>query len=1512
MSDNQSSSSSTNRKSSNRAPPKRLLNILLNTNSTSEDDTEEEEREEGEEGASLAQVNKKTKRRRRNFSSSTSSSYTSSSLTTNSNNTAAISNIALQRRKSSSISANQQQQQQTTQSGNSSILNSSEGASIAYRTRSRTQSVERTTELDKSTLETSSSRRSRRGESFSKKSPTERVSVSLEPPPRKLRSQAKVEVDQQQGPKRNLRRKSSATSVIPLSPSSSSASTSSVIPKKRLRIGEQQQQLNQQQKSPNLGARLATRQGCGRGESQSFVGSDSLIQEPSTSGSDQQNLLRRSSRCKTAATTGSCVSSATNTVVSGGASSSSSTSSATTVVAQSTSRASSRKGKQYISFNTAQQPPPPLPPTTFLTTMANNDGSQQQHSSTPTFLFFHKSNANSNSTGNANNNEAATIYVPTASTSAQSALANNLSAVAASTSGQQQQAQAQQQPGTSAGVLLHPDSESDDSEVGRLQQLLEARGLPPQLFSALGPRMHHLLHRTMGTNSSSSKAQQLLQGLQCSDESQQLQAAIEMCEMLVMGNEDTLAGFPIKQAVPALISLVRMEHNFDMMNHACRAFAYMLEALPRSSGTVVDAIPALLEKLQAIQCMDVAEQSLTALEILSKRHNKAILQANGVSACLTFLEFFSTNAQHAALAITANCCLNLHAEEFQFVKESLPLLARLLAQHDKKSVERICNAFYRLIDSFQHESVILQEIASMELLKNCQQLLVVAPPVLNSVTFTNVVRMLSVMCANCPDLAITLLKNDIASTLLYLLTNSAIRSSNGEVDLVQRSPSELYEITCLIGELMPRLPTDGIFGVDALLERSVNATQDAIQWQWRDEKGLWRPYSSIDSRIIEAAHQNSEEEISLSTTGRTYTIDFHAMQQINEDSGTTRAVQRKLNTQIEQHHQQAQLLAIGGMDNEGFSSGLVSASRPPSASRDARIACLKEERGLAAEFIKNLFSVLYEVYSSSAGPSVRYKCLRALLRMVYFANADLLRDVLKNQLVSSHIAGMMASNDLRIVVGALQMSEILMQKLPELFGVHFRREGVLHQINQLADPLYPICSAPSPKSNANIAVSTPPSANVPTSLTQFDFDNAMASTSKSSLGINAHVKNLSASLAQANKMTMSMPSTSSSLLHSSAPGTFAINLNASTSKLMTNMDGSVAANNPTATNNGNLLMNAIYHIPEPSALRSYHPGLHGGNIYSSSVQQPNLFQSVVAAAPPSVHHHHHHQQQQHDHGLVTFTSVEPPLLPASVAPSVPLLNERPSGSSSSKVSDILKRKVPPKRKSQHNNKSKNRNDEQQQQNPPPLPSTSSTNVVQDFINKASNLGSSGRNTNTPSASSSTSSRSRFSGASSKTSSFLASLNPVRWGRTSSHSSFSGTNSGNKDNSNILSKSASNSNLIAAGNREKARQWIRDQSISFVKRYADHESSNTHPALSILSRLTAAIQKFDGSYENCLKALEELRNILLESDISPFEVNHSGLIKAMLNFMANENGNVSRNDRLRLFLNVFANLPLDGK
>ncbi|XP_071085244.1 E3 ubiquitin-protein ligase TRIP12-like isoform X2 [Haliotis cracherodii] len=597
-------------------------------------------------------------------------------------------------------------------------------------------------------------------------------------------------------------------------------------------------------------------------------------------------------------------------------------------------------------------------------------------------------------------------------------------------------------PGSGGPTNMTSESESDDTDMGRLQ----ARGLPSHLFGALGPRMHQLLHRTM-SGGTMSKVQQLLQGLQASgDEGQQLTAVMEMCQLLVMGNEDSLAGYPVKQVVPALITLLQMEHNFDIMNHACRALTYMMEALPRSSAVVVDAVPVFLEKLQVIQCMDVAEQALTALEMLSRRHSKSILQAGGIAACLMFIDFFSISAQRSALTVTANCVQSLSSEEFHYVRDSLPLLSGRLSHQDKKSVESVCLCFSRLVDNFQSDQRLLKEIAVHGLLSNIQQLLVVSPPVISTGTFVMVIRMLGVMCASCPDLAVVLLKQKIAETLCYLLIGASeqpektievsahsLRSNK----LVSRTPQELYEIVCLTGELLPKLPNDGIFAIDSMLRKGGCVNTDSVIWQWQDDRAMWRPYNTIDSKIVEAAYQAGEDEVSLSTMGRSYAVDFNSMQQINEDTGTARPVQRKLNPLAPASQQ---------------SSSATSVSADPNLERcDSRAEILKEDSDLATAFIQTLFSVLYEVYSSSAGPTVRHKCLQTLLRMIYYASSDLLKEVLRNQPVSSHIAAMMASPDLKVVVGAIQMADILMKKLEDIFGIYFRREGVMHQIKFLSD-----------------------------------------------------------------------------------------------------------------------------------------------------------------------------------------------------------------------------------------------------------------------------------------------------------------------------------------------------------------------------------------------------------------------------------------------------------------------------
>ncbi|XP_065841096.1 E3 ubiquitin-protein ligase TRIP12-like isoform X2 [Oscarella lobularis] len=581
---------------------------------------------------------------------------------------------------------------------------------------------------------------------------------------------------------------------------------------------------------------------------------------------------------------------------------------------------------------------------------------------------------------------------------------------------------------SSGGATRDPED-----DLGRLHALLEARGIRSELLEALGARGFHLLSRST-SHGAGSKVSQLINGIEAAhDEGLQLQSVIELCQLLVMGNEDTLAGFPSKQAVPALVNLLRMEHNLEIMHHACRALTYMMEALPQSSAVVIEAIPAFLTKLQVIQCMDVAEQALTALEMLSRRHAKAIMQAGGINACLLYLDFFSLAAQRAALATSANCCQFVTKDDFGFVADSIVILSNRLNHSDKKSVESVCLSFSRLIENLHAYPKFLRDLAACDLLKNVQQLVVTSPPIITPSTFTTVIHMLTVMCGNCPPLAVQLLKQNMADTLQYLLIGTPIDAAPDSLELISRSPGELFELVSLISVMLPKLPSDGLFSVNAFLgakDSPLASDQSQMIWEWQDDGGLWHRYNVADTRTIENAYLVGEEEVELSIMGQTYVIEFQLMQQFNEETGTARPVQKRLQTEPKQTE--------------------PNTTKEEEEPLDDRKTVFTTDFDVVASFTSALFPPLYVMYNSSPGPGIRYKCLNCILGMFYYTSADVLRDLLRDYPISSHVASMLDSSDQKIVVRAFQMANILIQKLPDTFQVHFRREGVMHQIEKLA------------------------------------------------------------------------------------------------------------------------------------------------------------------------------------------------------------------------------------------------------------------------------------------------------------------------------------------------------------------------------------------------------------------------------------------------------------------------------
>ncbi|OQV21334.1 E3 ubiquitin-protein ligase TRIP12 [Hypsibius exemplaris] len=599
----------------------------------------------------------------------------------------------------------------------------------------------------------------------------------------------------------------------------------------------------------------------------------------------------------------------------------------------------------------------------------------------------------------------------------------------------------------------------DEFDVNRLQALLEARGLPSSLFSNLGPRFQQMLGRigsqAGGSTQCYNKSMQLLGSLKGSDSSAQLAAASELSQMLVMGNEDTLHGFPIKQAVAALTAVISGEGNFELVNQAVRALSNMMDSLPRSSAVVTGAIPAFLEKLQSIEYMDVAEQSLVALEMLSRRHAKQILRANGVQAVLNYIEFFGAPAQRNALLITSACCSNLSAEEFEFVQPVLPLLSQRITQdNDKKCVEHSCVAFSRIVDCFHADPARLREIASHGLLPNIQLLLMATPPAFGSQTFIMVLQMLTHICQACPDLAAHLLQSKVTDTLSFLLTGSVVVGDRIELSKSARSPQEGFELIRLIAAILPDLPSDGIFAVDDLLKKVAGASDQIVSWFWKDDGNAWVPYTNGEAITIENAYRTQQEDVLIDTPQAQYVIDLVAFQQINEDTGTSREVRRQ---------------------------EIPSVRKEPRAEEPT---VPQSDNPNVASFIRSIFGILYEVYCTSAGAAIRHKCSEALLKMAYHGSPELLTAVMTKLPISSNIASNLATSDVKSVIYAVQLADLLMQRLPTTFTVHFRREGVIYQMNLCAkgesvifknnDPVAVAASATSGGMEQDILVLPPP------------------------------------------------------------------------------------------------------------------------------------------------------------------------------------------------------------------------------------------------------------------------------------------------------------------------------------------------------------------------------------------------------------------------------------------------------
>ncbi|KAI9827883.1 MAG: Ubiquitin fusion degradation protein 4 [Phylliscum demangeonii] len=311
------------------------------------------------------------------------------------------------------------------------------------------------------------------------------------------------------------------------------------------------------------------------------------------------------------------------------------------------------------------------------------------------------------------------------------------------------------------------------------------------------------------------------------DPSVQLIALQELSEILLVSTEDNLAGhFAPDPFVKELVALMEPDalggENPEIMLLACRSIANLMEALPSSVANVVygGAVPILCQKLLEIHFIDLAEQALSTLEKISVEFPTSIVREGGLTACLTYLDFFATSTQRTAVTTAANCCRNIPEDSFPVVRDVMPILLNVLASSDQKVVEQACLCVCRVVESFRFRADRLEELVSTDLLRAIIRLLLPGTTTLiGQHIHTQFLRVLAIIARASPKLSAELFKMNVVDTLYQILTGVSppadLADVASEIDsvvvmqaLIHRTRDQVFETLNVICELLPALPAD--------------------------------------------------------------------------------------------------------------------------------------------------------------------------------------------------------------------------------------------------------------------------------------------------------------------------------------------------------------------------------------------------------------------------------------------------------------------------------------------------------------------------------------------------------------------------------------------------------------------------------------------------------------------------------------------------------------------------------
>ncbi|CCE85805.1 Piso0_005440 [Millerozyma farinosa CBS 7064] len=204
-----------------------------------------------------------------------------------------------------------------------------------------------------------------------------------------------------------------------------------------------------------------------------------------------------------------------------------------------------------------------------------------------------------------------------------------------------------------------------------------------------------------------------------------LESLNELCEKLLMMNGITAERtIPANKLASSLVKIMQdplLQNELDILLVSCRCLYNFLEVNQDFIHDVLNnnAIECLCEKIFEIVCIDLTEQALQTLEMISREpisHNK-IVSSNGLKACLQYLDFLTLHAQRKCMTIVANACSNVSYVNFQMIKNVFPDISQVLRSHgDPVVIENGWLAISRIVMSFKLKPSLLESLFLSDIL----------------------------------------------------------------------------------------------------------------------------------------------------------------------------------------------------------------------------------------------------------------------------------------------------------------------------------------------------------------------------------------------------------------------------------------------------------------------------------------------------------------------------------------------------------------------------------------------------------------------------------------------------------------------------------------------------------------------------------------------------------------------------------------------------------------------------